>query len=51
MRAATLVWSKAPQIIRTFDEGAVIRSESGLWLAIPTQQTPKRGVGGGWGAD
>jgi len=46
MRAATLVWSKAPQIIRTFDEGAVIRSQSGLWLAIPTQQAPKRGVGG-----
>ena len=44
--AATLVWSKAPQIIRTFDEGAVIRSKSGLWLAIPTSQAPKRGVGG-----
>ena len=46
MRAATLVWSKAPQIIRTFDEGAVIRSKSGLWLAIPTPLAPKRGVGG-----
>ncbi len=46
MRAATLVWSKAPQIIRTFDEGAVIRSKSGLWLAIPTPVAPKRGVGG-----
>ena len=46
MRAATLVWSKAPQIIRTFDEGAVIRSKSGLWLAIPTPAAPKRGVGG-----
>ena len=44
--AATLVWSKAPQIIRTFDEGAVIRSKSGLWLAIPTPAAPKRGVGG-----
>ena len=44
--AATLVWSKAPQIIRTFDEGAVIRSKSGLWLAIPTQAAPKRGAGG-----
>ncbi len=44
--AATLVWSKAPQIIRTFDEGAVIRSKSGLWLAIPTPVAPKRGVGG-----
>jgi len=44
--AATLVWSKAPQIIRTFDEGAVIRSKSGLWLAIPTPAAPKRGIGG-----
>ncbi len=44
--AATLVWSRAPQIIRTFDEGAVIRSKSGLWLAIPTPAAPKRGVGG-----
>ena len=46
MRAATLVWSKAPLIVRTFDEGAVIRSKSGLWLAIPTPAAPKRGVGG-----
>jgi hypothetical protein len=44
--AASLVWSKAPQIIRTFDEGAVIKSKSGFWLAIPTPQAPKRGVGG-----
>jgi hypothetical protein len=44
--AASLVWSKAPQIIRTFDEGAVIKSKSGFWLAIPTPSAPKRGVGG-----
>jgi len=44
--AASLVWSKAPQIIRTFDEGTVIRSKSGFWLAIPTPAAPKRGVGG-----
>jgi len=52
--AASLVWSKAPQIIRTFDEGTVIRSKSGLArgasfasrLAIPTPAAPKRGVGG-----
>ena len=44
--AAAMVWSKAPQIIRTFDEGAVIKSKSGFWLAIPTKQAPKRGVGG-----
>jgi len=44
--AASLVWTKAPQIIRTFDEGTVIRSKSGFWLAIPTPAVPKRGVGG-----
>jgi len=44
--AASLVWSKAPQIVRVFDEGAVIKSRSGLWLAIPTPAAPKRGVGG-----
>lgn len=44
--AATLVWSKAPQIIRTFDQGTVIKSKSGFWLAIPTAAAPKRGVGG-----
>jgi len=44
--ATAMVWSKAPQIIGAFDEGAVIKSKSGLWLAIPTPQAPKRGVGG-----
>jgi hypothetical protein len=44
--AASLVWSKAPQIIRTFDEGTLIRSKDGFWLAIPTPSAPKRGVGG-----
>ena len=44
--AAAMVWSKAPRIIRSFDEGAVIKSKSGFWLAIPTPQAPKRGVGG-----
>jgi len=44
--AASLVWSKAPQIVRVFDEGAVIRGKSVFWLAIPTPAAPKRGVGG-----
>ena len=44
--AASLVWSKAPQIICTFDEGTTIRSKDGFWLAIPTPSAPKRGVGG-----
>lgn len=33
--AAGLVWSNAPTIVRAFDEGAVIRSRDGFWLAIP----------------
>ncbi|WP_419798689.1 MAG: DUF6441 family protein [Terasakiella sp.] len=44
--AASLVWSKAPQIVRTFDRGTVIKSKSGFWLAIPTAAAPKRGFGG-----
>lgn len=43
--AAAEVWSKAPVIIRAFDEGAVIKSSKGLWLAIPTKNAPKRGIG------
>jgi len=44
--AASLVWSKAPEIVRTFDQGTVIKGRSGFWLAIPTAAAPKRGVGG-----
>ena len=44
--AASLVWSKAAQIVRAFDEGAVIKGKGGRWLAIPTPAAPKRGVGG-----
>jgi hypothetical protein len=40
--AASLVYTKAPQIIRAFDEGAVIRSKRGRFLAIPTENAPKR---------
>jgi Family of unknown function (DUF6441) len=32
--AASLVYTKAPQIVRAFDEGAVIRSRRGRFLAI-----------------
>ena len=44
--AASLVWSKAPQIIRAFDEGVVIKGKGGNWLAIPTPAAPKRGSNG-----
>jgi hypothetical protein len=44
--AASIVYSKAPQIIRAFDEGAVIRSRRGRFLAIPTENAPKKGTDG-----
>jgi hypothetical protein len=36
LSAAGLVWSKAPNLIRLYDKGAIIRSKQGLYLAIPT---------------
>jgi Family of unknown function (DUF6441) len=45
--AASLVYTKAPQIVRAFDEGAVIRSRRGRFLAIPTENAPRKGTDGG----
>jgi Family of unknown function (DUF6441) len=42
--AASLVYTKEPQIIRAFDEGAVIRSRRGRFLAIPTENAPRKGT-------
>lgn len=36
------VYSRAPEIIESFDQGAVIRAREGRYLAIPTQNAPKR---------
>jgi hypothetical protein len=44
--AAGRVWTKAPTIMRAFDEGVTIKSKKGLWLAIPTHSAPRRGIGG-----
>lgn len=44
---AGVVSSKAPTIVRAFDEGTLVRSKDGLFLAVPTPAAPKRGVGGG----
>jgi Family of unknown function (DUF6441) len=44
--AASLVYTKAPQIIRAFDEGAVIRSRRGRFLAIPTENAPRKETDG-----
>lgn len=46
LEAAGWVFSKAPKIIRAFNDGALIRSKDGWFLAIPTDAAPKRGVGG-----
>jgi len=40
--AASLVYTKAPQIIRAFDEGAVVRSKRGRLLAIPTEDASSK---------
>jgi hypothetical protein len=44
--AASLVYTKAPQIIRAFDEGGVVRSKRGRFLAIPTENAPRKGTDG-----
>jgi Family of unknown function (DUF6441) len=44
--AASLVYTKAPQIVGAFDEGAVIRSRRGRFLAIPTANAPRKGADG-----
>ncbi len=41
LNAAGSVFSKAPHIIRTFEDGAVIRPKSGPMLAIPLPECPK----------
>ena len=46
LNAAALVWSTAPVIIGAHDTGPVIRSKSGLWLAIPTAAAGKSTRGG-----
>lgn len=54
MGAAALVWTRAPSIIEAFDQGAMIRSKNGFYLAIPTEAAGARGMGnkritpGGW---
>jgi hypothetical protein len=43
--AASLVYSRAPEITDAFDRGGLIRSKHGLWLAIPTAEAGIRGLG------
>jgi Family of unknown function (DUF6441) len=44
--AASLIYTKAPQIVRAFDEGAIIRSRRGRFLSIPTENAPRKGTDG-----
>jgi hypothetical protein len=46
LNAAALVWSNAPVIVGAHDTGPLIRSKSGLWLAIPTAAAGKSTRGG-----
>lgn len=41
LNAASMVYTKAPKIIGAFERGAVVRSPSGFWLAIPTKAAPR----------
>jgi hypothetical protein len=45
IRAAGLVFSKAPNIVRAYADGTVIRSKHGFFLAIPTPAAGKYGDG------
>ncbi|CAA7614840.1 DUF6441 family protein [Magnetospirillum sp. SS-4] len=42
IKAAGFVFTRAPTIIQAFDQGAMIKSKHGFWLAIPT---PAAGTG------
>lgn len=46
LNAAALIWSNAPVIVGAHEEGPLIRSQSGLWLAIPTAAAGKSTRGG-----
>jgi hypothetical protein len=42
LNAAALIWTRAPRIVAAHEQGGVIRSPNGLWLAIPL---PTAGAG------
>lgn len=45
LNAAAMVWTNAPKPIGAFANGALIRSKSGLYLAVPTAAAGTRGLG------
>lgn len=42
MNASAFLWSKAPHIVDAFNRGVTIRAKGVRYLAIPTENTPKR---------
>lgn len=46
IRAAGVVYTRSSKVMEGFERAAVIRSKDGWWLAIPTPNAPKRGIGG-----
>ena len=42
LNAAGLVYSKAPRLIQAHTEGTTIRARGGKYLAIPTENVPRR---------
>jgi len=46
LKAAGLVYTNAPEIMMGLETATTIRGKDGLWLAIPTPNAPKRGMGG-----
>lgn len=53
LNAASMVWTRAPVIINAHNDGALIRSIVGFWLAIPTEaagrfSSGKRPTPGEW---
>ena len=46
LEPAAFIYTKAPKILNAFAGGVTIKSKDGFFLAIPTDNAPKKGVGG-----
>ncbi|MCW1920820.1 DUF6441 family protein [Rhodobacter sp. KR11] len=45
LRAAAVVYSNASKVVDAFDQGALIQSKDGFWLAIPLPAAGTKGLG------
>lgn len=43
---AGMIYSKAPELMRAFSKGVLVKSADGFYLAIPTENAPKKGRDG-----